>query len=75
MTIENRMICDYESCTNSMPASEVMPSGWVYIMTQRVPFGVERECHFCSVLHASIHAYDIKDVERAADEVTEVSAS
>ena len=65
MSIENRMMCDYESCNKSVPAMDVMPSGWVYMMTKRVPFGVERECHFCDILHASLHGYNIRDAEEA----------
>lgn len=65
MTIERRMFCDYESCKNSVPDVNVMPEGWVYVNMKRVPFGNPRECHFCSISHASIAEWAIANDEEA----------
>lgn len=67
MTIEKRMCCDYETCEKSVPALDAAPDNWVYIRTRRVPFGVVKECHFCSVLHASLNQYDVEHAERDAE--------
>lgn len=69
MTIEMRMFCDYESCTSSVPLTEVMPKGWVYTRMRRVAFGGMRELHFCSLDHVSMHQLAIAKDERESEDV------